>query len=168
MSISGILIVYMPGTPKTVKQNVKKLAQSSPKYFKEKLLSNEHCLDLIKYFKLCNFESFYVHKNLIGIPFLLKCVSSISFPCLKILYLENVRLRSFEPLPWIDAPNLVMLHLMENNVVNVKSLAKTKFGFISKMEIDRIVDHAQMNHLSRMKLKPNTEVNNQSKKRTLN
>ena len=55
MSTSGILIVYTPGTPKTVKQNFKKLAQSSPKYFKEKLLSDENCLDLIKYFKLCNF-----------------------------------------------------------------------------------------------------------------
>ena len=63
MSTSGILIIYRPGTPKTVKQNVKKLAQSSPKYFKEKLLSNENCLQLIKYFKLCNFESFYVHKT---------------------------------------------------------------------------------------------------------
>ena len=99
---------------------------------------------------------------------MLKSVSFISFPCLKILYLENVRLTSFEPLQWIDAPHLVVLYLMENNVVNVKSLAKTKFSFIAKMEIDRIVDHAQMNHLSRMKLKPNTEVNNQSKEPTFN
>jgi hypothetical protein len=34
MTTSGILIVYNPGTPKMVKENVKKIAESSPKYFK--------------------------------------------------------------------------------------------------------------------------------------
>jgi hypothetical protein len=63
MTTSGILIVYNPGTPKMVKENVKKLAESSPKYFKEKLLANQNCLQLIKHFKSCNFPSFYVHKT---------------------------------------------------------------------------------------------------------
>ena len=86
---------------------------------------------------------------------------------MKILFLENVKLSTFEPLQWIDAPHLMMLHLMENNVIIVKSLAKTKFNFITKVELDSKINHSQMNHLIRMKLTSNTEVNNQSKEPTL-
>ena len=60
------------------------------------------------------------------------------------------------------------LHLMQNHAINLKSLAKIKFDFIAKIEIDGKTNHAQINHLTRMKFTPNTKVDNLSKEPTPN
>ncbi len=99
---------------------------------------------------------------------LLKSVTSIAFPCLQILYLENLKITSFDPIHWIDAPHLMALYLMHNHTINLKSLAKTKFDLIAKIEIDGKTNHAQINHLTRMKFTPKTKVNNLSKEPTSN
>ena len=93
---------------------------------------------------------------------MLKYDSAVSFPYLRILYLENVGLSNLEPLQWIHCRKLIVLHLMGNKAISIKSLAKTKFNQIKKIELDSKINHFEMRQLARIKLNTDTEIVNEA------